>query len=305
LVRSGLWERLPGATIIAGDLVRLLVTGCRGQLGRALQQAAPSRGHEFFGYDLPELDITEPAVVQAAVTAVRPEVIVNCAAFTAVDEAEKQEAAALAVNGTAVTNVARAAESAGAVLLQVSTDYVFDGSADRPYRESDPPKPISVYGRTKLAGERAAELARRHLIVRTAWLFGDGANFVASIRRQLDAGTKQLRVVDDQRGCPTYTVDLAGALLGLLEAGTLGIVHAVNSGSATWFEFAKEIVRRTGHDAEVVPITTAEAGRAAPRPVTSVLDASELRRILGSDLPAWPDALARYLREAARETSRG
>ena len=285
--------------------MRLLVTGSRGQLGRALQQAAPAHGHEFLGYDLPELDITDPSAVQAAVDAVRPDVVINCAAFTEVDAAEKQEAAALAVNGTAVTNVARAAEFAGALLLQLSTDYVFDGKLDRPYREGDAPKPVSVYGRTKLAGERATELARRHLIVRTAWLFGEGANFVAAIRRQLDAGTKTLRVVNDQRGCPTYTVDLADALLRLLASGTMGVVHAVNAGSATWFEFAQEIVRRLGSDVEVVPISTAEAARQAPRPVVSVLDTSELQRILGSDLPPWQDALARYLREGRQERSGG
>jgi dTDP-4-dehydrorhamnose reductase len=275
--------------------VRLLVTGSRGQLGRALQHAAPKHEHEFLGYDLPELDITDPNGVQAAVAGVRPDAVINCAAFTGVDAAEKQEAAALAVNGTAVTNVARATDAAGALLLQLSTDYVFDGKADRPYREGDPAKPISAYGRTKLAGERATELARRHLIVRTAWLFGDGANFVASIRRQLDAGAKTLRVVGDQRGCPTYAVDLAEALLRLLEGGAQGVVHAVNAGSATWFEFAREIVHQLGSGAEVVSISTAEAARQAPRPATSVLDTSHLRAILGSDLPPWQDALTRYL----------
>jgi dTDP-4-dehydrorhamnose reductase len=187
--------------------------------------------------------------------------------------------------------------------VQLSTDYVFDGKADQPYRESDAPKPTSGYGRSKLAGERAAELARRHLIVRTAWLFGEGANFVASIRRQLDAGTKTLRVVNAQRGCPPYTVDLAEAMLRLLESGTMGVIHAVNAGSATWFEFAQEILRLLGSDAEVVPISTAEAARPAPRPACSVLDTSELRRILGSDLPPWQDALTRYLREAGGESS--
>jgi dTDP-4-dehydrorhamnose reductase len=281
--------------------MRLLVTGSRGQLGRALQHAAPKHGHEFFGYDLPELDITDSAVVQAAVVSARPDAVINCAAFTAVDAAEKQEAAALAVNGTGVTNVARAAEAAGALLLQLSTDYVFDGKADRPYREGDPAKPISAYGRTKLAGERATELARRHLIVRTAWLFGDGANFVASIRRQLDAGAKTLRVVSDQRGCPTYAVDLADALLRLLTSGAQGVIHAVNAGNATWFEFAQEIIRRLGSDVEVVPISTADGARQAPRPAVAVLDTSELRRILGSELPPWQDALARYLHEARNQ----
>ena len=276
--------------------MRLFVTGSRGQLGRALQRAAAGGGHEYVGYDLPELDITDPAAVYGAVAAAKPDVIVNCAAFTSVDAAEKQEAVALAVNGTAVANVARAADAAGAILVQLSTDYVFDGKAERPYREGDRANPLSAYGRTKLAGERAAEIVRRHLILRTAWLFGEGANFVAAIRRQLDAGQKTLRVVGDQRGCPTFADDLAGALLRLLDGGALGVVHAVNAGDATWCEFAFEILRRLGADAEVVPITTAEAGRAAPRPAYSVLDASLFRRIAGADLPPWQDAVARHLK---------
>jgi dTDP-4-dehydrorhamnose reductase len=276
--------------------MRLLVMGARGQLGRALGRAAAEHGHEFAGYDLPELDITDAAAAQAAVRAAKPDAVINCAAFTDVDAAEQQEAVARAVNATAVANVARAADSVAATLVQISTDYVFDGRTERPYREEDPPNPLSAYGRTKLAGERAAETARRYLIVRTAWLFGEGHNFVAGIRRQLDAGTKVLRVVADQRGCPTYAEDLARALLSLVETGTIGVVHAVNEGSATWFEFAREIVHRLGSGAEVEAITTAEAARPAPRPANSVLDTSKLRTLLGSDLPTWQDALARHLR---------
>jgi dTDP-4-dehydrorhamnose reductase len=275
--------------------MRLLVTGCLGQLGRALRRAAAERGHEFAGYDLPELDITDAAAVQGAVGAVKPNVVINCAAFTDVDAAEQQEAVARAVNATAVANVARAADSVGATLVQISTDYVFDGRSQRAYHEDDPPNPLSAYGRTKLAGEGAAGTAQRTLIVRTAWLFGEGHNFVASIKRQLDAGTKVLRVVADQRGSPTYAQDLAGALLGLVEADTIGVVHAVNEGAATWFDFAREIVHRLGSGAEVEPITTAEAARPAPRPANSVLDTSKLRTVLGSDLPPWQDALARHL----------
>jgi dTDP-4-dehydrorhamnose reductase len=275
-------------------------------LGRALEAACAGRGITFVGADLPELDVTDAAAVRALVARTAPTAIVNCAAFTAVDAAEAREAEALAVNGSAVETLASAADRAGATLVQLSTDYVFAGDSDRPYREDDPPAPRSVYGRTKLVGEAAAARATKHLIVRTAWLFGaGGANFVEAIRRQLDAGTKQLRVVNDQLGCPTYTVDLADALLGLLDAGALGVIHAVNSGSATWFEVAQEIVRQTGHDARVVPIATLEAGRAAPRPAMSVLDTSALRRILGADLPSWQDALARYLRAANRGSQRG
>ncbi|MDD5563100.1 MAG: dTDP-4-dehydrorhamnose reductase [Thermoanaerobaculaceae bacterium] len=275
--------------------MRLLVTGSRGQLGRALQRAAAAAGHEFVGCDLPELDITDAAAVRTAVARSRPDAVINCAAYTAVDAAESDEARALAVNGAAVASLAAAADGAGARLVQISTDFVFDGAAARAYREDDQPRPISAYGRTKLAGERAAALARRPLIVRTAWLFGDGANFVGAIRRQLDAGARELRVVGDQRGCPTYAADLAEGLLGLLGADAEGIVHVANAGSATWFEFALEIVRQLGAAAAVVPITTAQAARPALRPANSVLDTSRFRAVVGSDLPPWQDALARWL----------
>ncbi len=275
--------------------MRLFVTGSRGQLGRALQRAAAAGGHEVIGRDLPELDITDAGAVRGAVANARPDALINCAAYTAVDAAEAEEGRALAINGTAVECLAAAADSAGARLVQISTDFVFDGVTGRPYREDDPPHPLSAYGRTKLAGERAAALARRHLIVRTAWLFGDGANFVRAIRRQLDAGTRTLEVVADQRGCPTYAEDLADAVIALLAAGAEGTVHAVNAGSASWFEFAAEIVRLLGVAADVVPITTAAAARPAARPPFSVLDTSRLRAITGADLPPWPQALARFL----------
>ncbi|MGE5235882.1 MAG: dTDP-4-dehydrorhamnose reductase [Acidobacteriota bacterium] len=275
--------------------MRVLVTGCRGQLGRALAAALPAAGHEFIGVDLPELDITDAETVRLRVAAARPEVIVNCAAFTAVDAAETAEAAALAVNGTAVETLADACERVGSRLVQISTDYVFDGTATRAYRESDLPGPLSAYGRTKLAGERAAARASRHLIVRTAWLFGQGANFVAAIRRQLDAGARQLRVVSDQFGCPTYAADLAAALVQLLVIEAHGTVHVVNEGSTSWFGLAREIVRQTGALAEVVPISTAQASRPAARPARSILDTARLRELLGHGLPAWQDALGRYL----------
>jgi dTDP-4-dehydrorhamnose reductase len=286
--------------------MRLLVTGSRGQLGRALEKAAPVAGHELVGVDLPELDIRDPAAVAALVATVRPEAVINCAAFTAVDAAEGDEAAALAVNGTAVGHLADAVNTVGATLVQVSTDYVFDGESRTAYVEDDPPNPLSAYGRTKLAGELAARRAHAHLIVRTAWLFGEGNNFVEAIRRQIASGGRELRVVDDQTGCPTYAADLAVAIIQLLARGAAGCVHAVNAGSTTWCSFAREIVARLGADVEVVPVSTAEMPRPARRPRRSVLDTASLVAALGSPLPPWQDALARYLgaggssREGAR-----
>lgn len=279
--------------------MKLLLTGSRGQLGLAVQAAAPGLGHECTGFDLPELDISDAIAVRDAVAAVRPDAILNCAAFTAVDAAEADEPRATAVNGTAVATLAGAADEAGAVLVQISTDYVFDGRPGRPWREDDPPGPLSAYGRSKLAGEVAAFRARQHLVVRTAWLFGQGANFVEAIRKQVAAGRRELSVVADQAGSPTYAVDLAAAVLGLLAKGARGTVHAVNDGATTWHGFAAEIVRRLGVDAVIHPISSAELGRPAPRPANSVLDTARLRALLGHPLPAWQDALGRYLGQPA------
>jgi len=280
--------------------MRVLVTGARGQLGRALERAAASSGHSFLGADLPELDVTDRRAVLAWVLAGRPDAVINCAAFTAVDAAEEREAEALAVNATAVGWLAEAANAAGALLVQISTDYVFDGESVRAYRENDPVAPLSAYGRTKLAGEREAARARRHLIVRTSWLFGEGSNFVEAILRQVAAGTRELRVVSDQEGCPTYAEDLAGAILGLVERGACGVVHATNAGATTWFELAREIVRLAGADVAVTPVATAEAPRPARRPRRSTLDSSRLAARLGAPLPDWRDALGRYLGSAHR-----
>jgi dTDP-4-dehydrorhamnose reductase len=275
--------------------MRFLVTGSNGQLGRALARVVSRQGHEFIGVDLPEVDITDAGAVERLTQSVRPTAIINCAAFTAVDRAETEEPAALAVNGTAVGHLAEAANRIGAVLVQVSTDYVFDGTSRRPWREDDPTNPVSAYGRTKLAGEQATVAAREHLIARTAWLYGEGHNFVEAIRKQLLGGNRSLKVVDDQHGCPTLALDLADALLRLLDRGGRGTFHVVNDGVTTWWGFAREIVEQLGYDAQVLPITTAEAGRPALRPAYSVLDTGRLSGLLGAGLPRWQDALRRYL----------
>lgn len=277
-------------------MTRLLVTGSRGQLGRALLAEAGRRGLTAEGHDLDTLDITDPGAVNRMVERLRPEAVINCAAITDVDGCESEPGRAMAVNGEAVEHLARASTKAGAVLVQISTDYVFSGEANRPWREEDPPAPLSAYGRSKLRGEEAARRADRHLIVRTAWLFGPGGhNFVEAILRQVEAGRTRLLVVADQRGCPTYAPDLAAAILDLLEAGAEGVVHAANRGETTWHGFAQAIVELAGAEAEVVPVDTGAVPRPAPRPRYSVLDTSRLRTILGRDLPGWRDALARYL----------
>jgi len=273
----------------------LLVTGSRGQLGKALLAEAEARGMDTEGHDVDTLDITNARAVDALVERLHPTILINCAAMTAVDACEEHESEAMALNGEAVGHLAAACDAVGALLVQVSTDYVFPGTAERPYREEDPTDPQGVYGRSKLLGERRASKAREHLIVRTAWLFGEGSNFVEAIRRQLHRDAGELRVVADQTGCPTSACDLASAILDLVEAGARGIVHAVNEGRTTWHGFAVEIVRRLGYHTPVIPISTAEAGRPAPRPAWSVLDTTRLAALIGRRLPPWQDALSRYL----------
>jgi dTDP-4-dehydrorhamnose reductase len=285
--------------------VKLLVTGSRGQLGRALEGSARERGWEFQGVDLPDVDVTDRASVDEAVERSHPACIINCAAFTAVDLAETRESEALAINGDAVAFLATAADRVGAKLVQVSTDYVFDGHAGRPYREEDSTAPQSAYGRTKLAGERAASQAQRALIARTAWLFGDGVNFVRSILGQIGSGVRRLKVVNDQHGSPTFAADLADAILDLAAVEAHGIVHVVNRGATTWWGLAREIVDALEAEIEVEPLATAEARRPAPRPAYSVLATDTLERLIGRRLPPWQDALRRFLAVDVARSVRG
>ena len=277
-------------------MIDLLITGVHGQLGRALERQARLRGLTVAGHDLDTLDIRDPAAVAELFGRLEPSTLVNCAAFTAVDACETDEATAMAVNGTAVGHLAAACNAAGALLVHLSTDYVFSGDGTSPYTESDPVAPASAYGRSKLEGERLARTAGHHLIVRTAWLYGHGgANFVEAIRRQIDGGAASLRVVADQVGSPTFCDDLAEALLNLVDSGARGVVHAANSGSTSWHGFAVEIARRLGAEVVVRAVATADFPRPAKRPAYSVLDTSRLAELIGRHLPPWQEALARYL----------
>jgi len=277
--------------------VRLLVTGAAGMLGQDVVRAAEGRGHDVSGLARGDLDITDAEAVTRAVTAVRPEAVVNCAAWTDVDGAESREAAALAVNGEGAGAVARAATEAGAFVVHVSTDYVFDGTAGAPYAEDAETNPLSAYGRTKLAGERAvAGAGDGHAIVRSSWLFGlAGPNFVETMLR-LAGERDSVSVVCDQVGSPTWTGHLAPALVTLAEDRAAGVHHVAGAGAGSWNAFAAEIFRRAGVSCEVVPATTAEMSRPAPRPAFSVLGVT---RPDTPRLPAWEDGLAAYL--AARE----
>jgi dTDP-4-dehydrorhamnose reductase len=277
----------------------LLITGSHGQLGRSLLGLAADRGLATVGHDVDTLDITDADAVSALVGEVRPQAVVNCAAYTAVDGCEEEESLARRINRDGVAILAAACNGVDATLVHVSTDYVFPGDGLRPYREDDPTGPVSAYGRTKLEGEQAARTARRHLIARTAWLYGHGgANFVEAIRRQIDSSAEVLRVVADQQGCPTYSDDLATALLDLVACDARGVVHTVNTGVTTWHGFATEIARLLGAEIEIEAVTTEAFARPAPRPAYSVLDTSRLEALTGRAMPPWEDGLRRYLERA-------
>jgi dTDP-4-dehydrorhamnose reductase len=275
--------------------VRIAITGAAGMLGQDLGHAAKAAGHDVLPFPRAELDITDATAVAQVLDDARPDVVVNCAAWTNVDGAESDEAGALAVNGAGAGNVARAAAAAGAWTVHVSSDYVFDGTKRQPYVESDPVNPVSAYGRTKLAGERAVADAapERHTTVRSSWLFGAGGPcFPATILR-LAAERDELNVVEDQVGCPTFTRHLAPALVRIAERRPVGILHLAGDGSCSWYEFAREIVARAGLRCEVKPCSTAQMPRPATRPAYSVLRSR--RGDAAPVLPQWRQGLAEYM----------
>lgn len=280
--------------------MRLLVVGAKGMLAHDVRRVAEGAGHELVLADLPELDIVDAAAVDAFFDRERPQVSINCAAWTDVDGAEAKPDLAHAVNVTGAGNLARAAARVGAPLLHLSTDYVFDGTAPvgadggpRPYVESDPTGPRSVYGASKLEGEREVLAASaRHTVVRTAWLYGvAGRNFVATMLDLADE-REAVQVVEDQIGSPTWSGHLAPALLGLLERGVRGLVHLTGTGEVSWNGFAREIFRQAEVECRVEAATSEQMARPAPRPAWSAL-ASERAEVL--PMPPWQDGLAGYL----------
>jgi dTDP-4-dehydrorhamnose reductase len=294
-------EQPRGALPLAGrgdpgglNVMRIVVTGAKGQLGVELMRCL-AEGGEVLGVDLPELDITA-ATCADALTALRPDWIVHAAALTDVDRCEREPDAAMTVNARGTHRVAEACRRAGAGLVYLSTDYVFDGTKGAPYLEEDPPNPLNAYGRSKLEGERACAIAPRSAIVRTAWLYGShGKNFVRTIREQAAAGGP-LRVVDDQVGSPTYATDLAQAIACLLARELRGVFHLTNAGACSWYEFAGAILLLTGQTG--VPLrrlTSAELNRPARRPAFSVLENAAWRKAGLPPLRPWQEALAAML----------
>lgn len=252
---------------------KIIVTGANGQLGRAVNlQYADSTEYELINTDVEELDITSIDKVMEFVRDVRPYAVINCAAYTAVDACEKEEDLAFRINALGARNLSIAAGETGAKLMHVSTDYVFDGNGIRPYRETDPTGPQGAYGRTKLAGENfVREFCSRHYIVRTAWLYGDGKNFVKTMLRLSETNDK-VRVVMDQVGSPTSAGELAKAIAYLLPTENYGLFHGTCEGDCSWAEFTKEIFRLAGKSTVVEAITSEEYGAAAKRPAYSILE---------------------------------
>jgi dTDP-4-dehydrorhamnose reductase len=303
-------------------MTRWLVTGAAGMLGRDLIDLLAARGEEFTPFTRADLDITDPAAVAREVSAVKPDVVVNCAAWTAVDAAEDHEAEALAINGQGAANLAAACAGAGAFLVQPSTDYVFDGYAATPYPENAPTAPAGAYGRTKLAGEQAvrAALPDASYVVRTAWLYGaHGKNFVKTMLRLAGQGTAPA-VVADQHGQPTWTADVASQIVTLVDkSAPPGIYHATSSGQTTWFGFAEEIFtlhralashdqtqdQEDGERAVVSPrpISTADYPTPAQRPAYSVLAHDSWHAAGIQPIGDWKDALHRAFPAILAEAS--
>jgi dTDP-4-dehydrorhamnose reductase len=280
---------------------RVLVTGATGMLGSDLGPALAAAGHEVLARPKSDLDVTDAKGVLRAVRELAPEVVVNCAAFTKVDDCET-DARAFEVNAKAVGHLADACGHFGAQLVQISTDFVFDGQKAAPYVEEDPVNPLSAYGRSKRGGEEAALALPGSLVVRASWLFGrSGWNFVEAILKQVEGGKKKLAVVADQVGRPTATTDLSEAIAALLEAGASGVYHFANRGEVSWNDFAREIVWRTGlRDVEVDATTSEALARPARRPAYSVLDTGKYERLTGRPIRSFREPLAEYLARRAR-----
>ena len=270
--------------------MRVYVTGAGGQLGQDVMAELARRGHEAVGT---RVDITKGEETRAFLSSQRPEAVIHCAAWTDVDGAESHREACYAVNAEGTRHVTEACRAVGAKLLYLSTDYVFPGTGDEPWRPEDPVGPLNYYGRTKLEGERAVQEWEKSFIVRTAWVFGrQGKNFVKTM---LNVGRshEEVRVVMDQVGTPTYTEDLARLLVDMAESEKYGIYHATNEGGyISWYEFCREIYRQAGLSTRVLPVTTAEYGLSvAVRPENSRLDKSKLAQNGFEPLPDWRNAL--------------
>lgn len=283
--------------------MKIAVTGANGLLGRHVGAVIEARDHTLAALGRAELDVTDPTQCAFRIQDTAPDWVVHCAAFTAVDAAETEEDTAVKVNRDGTANVAQAAAACGARFLYVSTDYVFDGTSGEPYAPDHAVSPISVYGRTKRLGEEVAleEFGTEVLIVRIGWLYGAGGRNFVDVMRRVGADGREVRVVADQVGRPSWASDVADAMIDLIELDAAGIFHVANAGTASWLDFAREIFRLEGMSVPLTGVSTSEWGAAAPRPAFSALSLAETEAVLNRAMPHWKDALARYLDPSATQ----
>lgn len=276
--------------------MKIALTGAGGMLGHAIQRVFSNA--EVIGFSHKDLDVTSIDAVVSGIKNTTPDYLIHAAAFTDVDRCETEQDKAILVNGIGARNVAMACEDIKCPMIYISTDYVFDGSKETPYHEWDVTNPINTYGLSKLMGEQfVTTLTSRFYVVRTSWLYGgNGRNFVDRILK-LFSERESIRVVDDQKGCPTYTVDLARTLMELIGKG-YGTYHITNTGSCSWYDFAAEIASCRGIKKEIIPVTTEQFNRPAKRPLFSVLDNTFLKLEGISELRSWKEAVEEYLAEA-------
>lgn len=286
-------------------IMKVLVTGAKGQLGTDVMNELKKRNHEAVGVDIEDMDITDAGAVAQAIAVVKPDAVIHCAAWTAVDDAEEKEELVRKVNATGTENVAKACRTLGCKLMYISTDYVFDGKGERPWEPDDFRKPLNVYGQTKYEGELVVENnVEKYFIVRIAWVFGlNGKNFIKTML-QLAKNHSSINVVCDQIGSPTYTYDLSRLLVDMIESDKYGKYHATNEGFCSWYEFACEIFRQAGlrgHkeciEVKVNPVSSSEFPVKATRPLNSRMSKDKLTENGFEKMPLWQDALKRYLTE--------
>lgn len=278
--------------------MRVLVTGVKGQLGYDVVKELEKRGHQPIGVDREEMDLMDKKAIRDVIMKLCPEAIIHCAAYTAVDKAEEEVEVCYQVNAEATKVIAECAKELDITLVYISTDYVFDGTKEGEYVETDSPNPINVYGASKLLGEQyVQQLLEKYYIVRISWVFGEnGNNFIKTMRR-LGSERDELNIIDDQIGSPTYTADLAPLLVDMMETNKYGIYHVTNEGTCSWYEFANEIFKKSRIEVKTSPITTNQYPTVAKRPMNSRMSKEKLIKKDFNMLPSWNSALERYINE--------
>ncbi len=279
--------------------MKVLVTGVKGQLGYDVVRELEKRGHTAVGVDIDEMDITDAAAVERVLTETQPEAVIHCSAFTAVDRAEDETELCRRVNVEGTENIAKICKNLDCKMLYLSTDYIFSGDGERPWEPDDEASPLNAYGQSKYDGELALKkYVEKYFIVRISWVFGiNGNNFIKTMLR-LGRENGAVKVVDDQIGSPTYTYDLSRLLVDMIESDRYGAYHATNEGICSWYEFAKEIFRAAGmNDVSVTPVKSGEFPVKAKRPKNSRMSKEKLVANGFTLLPAWQDAVVRYMKE--------